>query len=132
MNNKILKIWGERRRLLLTNQTEIDLLYLNKDHYCSTHKHVKKSNKFFVVEGKVKINTEFGDKILEKNESWTVNAPVKHRFMALEDSVMIELAFVNKGKISPDDINRERQGGKILNGVEMTEDEMREQGLLNL
>ena len=40
------KVWGERRRLLLTNKVEIDLLYLHKDCFCSTHRHVDKINVF--------------------------------------------------------------------------------------
>ena len=130
--SNINKIWGERRRLLLTDQTEIDLLYLKKNTFCSTHKHEKKINKFVVVKGKVRIETEFGSKELTKNESWTVNPPLKHRFFALEDSVMIELAYVKEGTIDPNDITRISQGGKVINGKELTLKELREKGLLKL
>lgn len=126
------KVWGERRRILLTNQTEIDVLYLKKDHFCSTHSHKYKINRFVVVSGAVKIETEYGDTILTKNESWEVNPPILHRFIALEDSIMIELAFVNKGKINPDDINRLSQGGKIVNGKELTLNNLKKEGLLKL
>jgi len=132
MSNNIHKVWGERRRILLTDLTEIDLLYLNKDCFCSTHNHKEKINKFVVISGKIRIQTEYGLTILKANESWEVPAPLVHRFYALEDSVMVELAYVKEGKIDPDDINRISQGGRIVNGKEMTLEEMREKGLLDL
>ena len=52
MSDSIFKVWGERRRLLLIDQTEIDLLYLKKDHFCSTHNHNDKINKFFDADPK--------------------------------------------------------------------------------
>ena len=130
--NNIFKVWGRRRRILLTDRTEIDLVYLKKNCFCSTHNHLKKINKFVVVSGKVRIKSEYGAIILTKNESFEVRPPLKHRFFALEDSVMIECAYVEKGKIDPDDINRESQGGRVIKGKEMTLDEMRKKGVLEL
>lgn len=130
--SNIFKVWGERRRILLDDKNEIDLLYLKKDSFCSTHKHKNKINKFVVVSGSVKIEAEFGDVVLGKNRTWTVNPPIKHRFVALEDSVMIEIAYVKEGKISPDDIEREKQGGRIIDGKRYTEDKLREKGMLEL
>ena len=130
-NGNIHKIWGERRRILLTDRCEIDLLYLKKDSFCSRHKHKSKTNKFVVVRGKVRIETEFGKKILTKNQSFEVNPPTIHRFVALKNSVMIELATVKEGYIQPDDIHRIKQGGQIIDGKEMTENQMRKKGLLN-
>ncbi len=130
--SSIFKIWGERRRILLTDQTEIDLLYVKKDTFCSTHSHITKINRFIVIEGKVRIETEFGKKTLTKNQSFEVNPPLVHRFIALEDSIMIELAYVEKDFIQPKDIKRKSQGGRIINGKEMTKDKMRKKGLLDL
>jgi len=131
-NSNIFKIWGERRRLLLTDKSEIDLLYLKKDCFCSTHRHDKKINRFVVVDGRVKIETEFGSKILYKNDTWEVNPKTIHRFIALKNSIMIELAYVNKGKINPKDIKRFYQGGKIINNEYISENELRKKGLLEL
>ncbi len=133
MSEGIFKIWGERRRLLLTPQTEIDLLNVKKDCFCSTHSHINKINRFVVISGKVKIETDYGNKILYPNGSWTVYPSRTHRFFALEDSVMVELAFTDRKKeISSDDIKRKSQGGRIVNGKEITLDEMKEKGLLDL
>ncbi len=106
------KIWGERRRILLDNKNEVDLLYLKKDTFCSTHKHKYKNNKFIVISGNVVIDTEFDKANLCANDEWTVLAPNKHRFVALEDSVMIEIAWVFDGEIDPEDIDRESLGVK--------------------
>ena len=138
MSDNIHKVWGERKRFHLDALNEIDLLYLKKDCFCSTHTHKYKKNKFMVVSGTVAIETEFGKKVLTKDESWEVSVPIKHRFFALEDSVMIEIATITTaqwnftGDIDPDDINRESQGGRIINGKEMTLDEMRDKGLFKL
>lgn len=130
--SNIYKIWGERRRIFLDDKNEIDLLYLKKDSFCSTHTHKYKANKFVVISGRVRIRTEFGTKVLNKNESHTVNPPICHRFFALEDSIMIELAYVKEGKINPNDIDRVNQGGRFINGKEYTEDELRKKGMLEL
>jgi len=132
MESNIHKVWGERRRIRLDEKNEIDLLYVNKDAFCSTHTHEFKTNKFIVIKGKVRVETAFGNTILTQNESWVVEPPLKHRFFALEDSIMIELAYVEEGKIYPEDINRESQGGRVIDGEELTLDQMREKGLLNL
>lgn len=136
-NGNIFKIWGERRRIRLDDKNEIDLLYLKKDSFCSLHKHKNKINKFVVISGKVKIETEFGNKILIKNQSFEVYPPIIHRFYALKDSVMIELAYIEPYKycsvnIDPKDINRISQGGKVIDGKEITADEMRKKGLLEI
>lgn len=132
MSESIFKIWGERRRIYLDDKTEIDLLYVKKNTFCSTHYHEAKSNKFYVIQGCIAIRTPYGSKILNANESWIVEPPLKHRFEALEDSIMIEMAFVKEGKIDTKDIIREKLGGKIINGEEKTINELEKQGLLEL
>lgn len=127
-----LKIWGERRRILLDDKNEIDLLYLKKNSFCSWHKHLEKINRFILVSGKVSIITEFGTKELKINEPFDVLPPLKHRFVIQEDSVMIEMAYVEKGNINPDDITRIAQGGRILKGVYLTIPELEEKGFLDL
>ena len=128
----IFKCWGERRRIHLDDKNEIDLLYLKKDTFCSTHTHKYKNNKFIVISGNVIIETEFDKANLGANDEWTVLAPNKHRFVALEDSVMIEMASVYEGIIDPEDIDRESLGGKIIEDVEYTINQLKEKGWLEL
>ena len=130
--SNVFKVWGLRKRILLTETSEIDLLYLRKNSFCSTHNHKIKINKFIVIEGKVRIESEYGKITLTKNESFEIRPPLNHRFYALEDSVMIECAYVENGKIDANDINRKSQGGRIVKGKEMTLDEMRKKGKLDL
>ena len=130
--DNINKIWGKRLRIHLDAQHETDLVHLKKDTFCSTHDHKYKSNKFVVVSGKVKIETEYGNTILFPNDSWTVNAPLKHRFVALENSIMIEMAFVEEGEIDPSDINRISLGGRIIDGEEYPIDILKQKGMLDL
>ena len=130
-NSNIYKIWGERRRMLLTKQCEIDLLYLKANTFSSKHNHKNKINRFYVIEGEVRIETEFGTKFLKKDQSFEVRPPLIHRFYALRDSIMVELAYVEDGLIQPTDIQRFLQGGRYIEGRgNLTEDTLRKEGLL--
>ncbi len=126
------KVWGLRKRILLTDTCEIDLLHIYDNSFCSIHKHQKKINKFVLLSGKVRIESEYGYTTLKPGEEFEVRPPLKHRFFAVEHSDMIELAYVETGKIDPNDIDRESQGGRIVKGKEMTLDEMRKKGMLEL
>jgi len=133
MLNNVFKIWGERHRILLDEKNEMDVLLLKKGTFCSKHRHVYKDNTFILISGKVVIETEFGNKVLNlMMDSFTVKPPLIHRFNVIEDSIMIEIASVKKGIINPDDIIRTKQGGRYYNGIEMTENELREKGMLEL
>ncbi len=101
----VFKVWGTKHRIHLDTKNEIDLLYLKKNTFCSTHNHKYKNNRFILISGNVVIETEFDKANLGSGDEWTVLAPDKHRFVALEDSVMIEIAWVFDCKIDPEDIN---------------------------
>ena len=126
------KIWGVKKRLYSDDKSEIDLLYLLSDTFCSTHHHKNKINKFFILSGRVSIETEYGSMILMRGEESPEILPnTVHRFNVLEDSVMIETAYVKKGKISGNDIVRKTQGGRYVKNQEVTEKELRKKGLLD-
>jgi len=132
MEENTLKIWGERRRILLDDKNEIDLLYLKKGYFCSTHYHHYKINKFILVLGEVEIQTEFGGKKLIPGDPFEVPPNQTHRFYAKQPSVMIEIAYIiTDGKIDPNDIVRITQGGRMIKGKEVTLDEMNKKGLSN-
>jgi len=121
MNDNIFKIWGERRRIIKNDLVEVDHLIIKKDGFCSVHSHKHKSNKFYIISGKCIIKSEYGEVVLNANEYFDVHPPLKHQFIALEDTIMVEVAYI---KIDPEDINRIKQGGKIINGVHVTQDEL--------
>lgn len=130
--SSIFKIWGIRKRILLTTTSEIDLLYLRERSFCSTHTHKNKINKFVIIKGRVTIETPYGNTLLKEGEMFEVRPPLEHRFFAETESIMVELAYVEKGKINLKDINRKKQGGRVIDGKEMTEDEMRSKKLIGL
>ena len=70
--------------------------------------------------------------MLTKGQSFEVRPPLKHRFVSLEKSEMIEIAYVEKGKINDKDINREKLGGKIIKGKYLSIPELRKKGYLEL
>ena len=119
------KIWGIKHRVFENKQTEIDLLYLEKNSACSVHKHKEKINRFFLIKGKVTIKTDLGEKVLSKNESFDVEAGLVHQFIVNEDSILLEMAFVNKSSIDNNDIERLVQGGKFINGKFHTLDNLK-------
>lgn len=128
-NENIHKVWGTRTRILKNDLVEIDHLYINKNTCCSIHYHKHKSNRFYVINGKCKIKTELGEVILENNQHFDVHAPMVHQFIAMEDTVMIECAYI---KIDENDIIRSKQGGKIINGKYITQDELKKLKKLDL
>jgi len=131
-SSNIFKVWGTRNRILLTDTCEIDYLKLKANTYCSQHTHENKINLFYVLKGKVRIESEFGKVVLQKGQGFEVSPPLKHRFVVLVDSEMVEIAFVNKGKIDANDIKREKQGGRIIKGKYIGIPELRKQGYLEL
>jgi quercetin dioxygenase-like cupin family protein len=126
----IRKIWGNCYKILRLDNAEIDLLYLEKDSVCSKHYHNEKRNLFLLISGKVNIVTDLGTKELVINEPFEVDTNCTHRFDALEDSILLEIAYVENGKIDKDDIVREIQGGKFIEGKFYTLDELKEKNWL--
>jgi len=126
------KIWGKKYNLFTSDKVIIDMLYLKANTFCSSHTHKTKYNRFIGVSGKVEISTIFASKILKKDDIFEVEPNIKHRFKVLTNAIMIEISYVLKGKIKEDDIIRESLGGKIIDGVEYTIDELKEKGLLEL
>lgn len=158
------KVWGKKTRIYSDDNTEIDVLYLNKDSFCSLHSHNYKSNKFYVICGNVQIKTEYGTEVLREGNIFTVDAPTIHQFRVLSDAIIIEVAYTKpqnsdktdliiglfkRGVISeaekykyvnekstkvidPNDINRISQGGKFVDGKDVTLDQLRKEGKLLL
>jgi len=126
MENNIKKVWGLCSKLLRTDQTEIDLLTLEKNTGCSQHYHLKKINRFILLKGDVRIKTDLGEHKLKLQIPFDVLPNLKHQFIAKKDSLLLEIAFVNEGKIQEGDIKRLVQGGKFIRGKFYTLDQLRE------
>jgi dTDP-4-dehydrorhamnose 3,5-epimerase-like enzyme len=125
------KVWGKKDTIFRENNVAVDILYLKKNTFCSWHYHNTKYNKFVVLSGKIRI--EFKDSKmtgdygieLDKISGFDyaiVNPEKEHRFVVLEDSVVIEIMYTDKDKpLYDDDIVRSKQGGKIIDGKEIRE-----------
>ena len=128
MSQTTLKIWGEKNRVFENEKIEVDILNLKAHTMCSKHKHTNKNNYFYVISGLVNIVTELGEVLLVAGEDINVPAKLIHQFRPLMDSVMLEIASVDEGIIDKEDILRYCQGGKVINGIDVTEDELRKHG----
>lgn len=120
------KVWGIKHRILDLHNLEADLLYLEKDTACSIHYHKKKINRFILLKGAVSVNTDLGIIFLEPNLPFDADPNLTHQFQAHEDSILIELAYVKDGDIEENDIVRQKQGGKYINGNFYTLEQLKE------
>jgi len=109
------KVWGNTRTIFNKNNTMINYLVLNKGHsWCSKHYHAHRYNMFYLISGKVNIQVWKNDydlideTLLMPEQGTFVQIGEKHRFEVLEDSVMLEIYWV---ELDPRDIIREDVGG---------------------
>ena len=125
--NKIVKVWGFKYRLLETATTVVDVLTLKKGGFCSWHYHDFKYNLFIVLEGKVNIVREtkkgIKTKTLLKGEYYAVAPKIQHQFVSKEKSKIMEVMYTNP--VLEDDIIRLKQGGLIIDDEYITEDELK-------
>ena len=82
---------------------------IKKGYRCSYHYHRFKVNKFYVLEGELKIRHEQGETILNKGEVFTISPPNKHCFIGITDVLAIEVVSV---QLVDADIIRSDSGGK--------------------
>lgn len=109
------KVWGNTRTIFNKNNTMVNYLILDKGHsWCSKHYHSHRYNMFFLISGKVKIYTWKNDydlvdeTILLPEQSTVVDPGERHRFEVLENSIMLEIYWV---ELDPRDIIRDDVGG---------------------
>ena len=125
------KVWGHLHNVFLNEQVKVDTLYLEKDSACSIHFHNEKINRFYLIKGNVSIKTDLGTKELELGEVFDVYPGCTHQFLASEDSILIEVAFVENGTLVESDITRKVQGGKFIAGKFYTLEELKEHNWIN-
>lgn len=128
------KIWGKKINLFDREKIDIDVLFLKRNTFCSRHYHEAKSNTFILLSGCVYINTWINGSVEEKELKcfvpFTVDAEILHRFVVQKDAVMVEINAVKHGIVEEDDIIRISQGGRIVNGRELSENYLRITGEL--
>lgn len=107
MSNCWPKIWGTNMEIYSNDLCSINKLHVKKGGVCSWHSHKVKYNIFFVVSGKLEIQTDIGNSVLVEDQNFMISPGTKHLFRALEDTIAIEIMFV---KYDHNDIQREKVG----------------------
>jgi quercetin dioxygenase-like cupin family protein len=110
------KVWGQTQSLYIDANCEFHYLSGKKGGYCSKHYHKDKWNRFFIIDGKIKVTiyNENGiqdETILTDGQYTDVEPGVKHRFEVLEDCRCIEIYW--KNSLDPHDIVRDDTGGML-------------------
>ena len=110
------KIWGNTESIFDKNNVSIHRIEAKKGYMCSRHYHLHKHNMFYVEKGKLKIEVWQKDydlvdeTIITDGQSTSVPPGLVHRFSALEDTLALEMYFV---ELDGEDIIRESCGKSI-------------------
>lgn len=107
------KVWGETEEIFVNGTVSVNYLTIKEGGFCSKHKHNFKSNRFYVINGglKVKIWTKEGiedETALGPGESCNIEPGVFHQFKAPIDTECIE---IYEAKLHEPDIERKSTGG---------------------
>jgi quercetin dioxygenase-like cupin family protein len=87
------KLWGTEEWLANTEKYCGKILTLNPGFRCSYHYHKNKDETFYVLEGKVYLNLDGRDIIMNRGDSQRVLPGQKHTFASLEGiSKIIEIS----------------------------------------
>lgn len=107
------KAWGCTETIYEDGHVCVNKIWAAKGGFCSVHKHIKKQNLFHIISGKLRIDVEkngydlVDSTVIETGQSTIVPAGEYHQFVALEDSVALEIYFVDLDE----DIIRKSVGG---------------------
>lgn len=111
------KVWGRTRCCTWSPYYYYYDLEVKKNTFCSFHLHRRRSNVFFVCSGVIKVVWALGwnlyQKVLSENDDLIVDPNIPHQFQVLEDGLIREEYFSNRGEhISHMDITRFTSGGE--------------------
>ena len=106
------KIWGTTQELFNNGIVSINHLKIKQGGYCSEHCHLRKSNLFFVISGKLSIMIWQGKKkdetIIRPGESTAVGQGMFHKFRAMTE---VECLEIYETRLKGEDIVRRTKGG---------------------
>lgn len=85
------KAWGEEH-WIVNREYCGKLLILKQGWRCSMHFHKVKDEVFYVIAGKVLLETEHGDRVMLPGDHQHIPQRLLHRFSGLEDSRIIEFS----------------------------------------
>lgn len=105
------KSWGERINLFQNDLCEVSILHLTPNQRCSWHRHITKFNQFYVISGRIKIKTDYGEALVERGQIFTTKPLEMHEFQTTDmPATVMEIMYV---KYDPEDIQREDVGGPL-------------------
>lgn len=109
------KVWGQTQQLIKGSFFEVHRIEIEKDGFCSLHKHNHKNNAFYVESGFIQVEVHKNDYDLvditnvQQGELMIVKAGEYHRFKGLAESIVYEIYWVDN---ITEDIERKEVGGK--------------------
>lgn len=95
--------WGYFLQFTKNEQSTIKLLYIKKGQATSLQYHHDRSEKWFLISGKVLATKGIHSRILEPSETMNIDKIQRHKLEALEDSIILE---ISKGYFNEEDIVR--------------------------
>jgi ADP-L-glycero-D-manno-heptose 6-epimerase len=88
---QVSKIWGKEEWIVNRDYCGKKLT-LNKGFRCSMHYHKNKDETFYILKGKVLMETDKETKIMAEEDSILIEPNTKHRFTGLENSEIMEFS----------------------------------------
>lgn len=88
---RVPKAWGEEHWIVNREYCGKKLI-LKRGHRCSMHFHKVKDETFYVLRGRVLLETEAGSRVMLPGDHQHIPQRLLHRFGGLEDSEIIEFS----------------------------------------
>lgn len=118
---QIKKEWGLDKRILWQTGFDLHVIYIKEGGKCSRHKHLRKYNYFFVIEGELLLIYWYYDRQERKevkkeiilsaeseNQSYYISPGKYHQFLAKTNVVALEVYY---NMVKQDDIIRYQESG---------------------
>lgn len=91
------KVWGKETWVVNNDFYCGKILDVNRGFRCSIHKHLKKLETFFLIEGQILMEMDDGGNescfIMDVGDSVDIKPNTNHRFSAIKDSKIIEFSM---------------------------------------
>lgn len=126
------KLWGRSHAIWMDHCVQVAKCEIRRGGYSSRHFHRWKDNVFIVESGEMVVRMYHGPdgrgigdhytdfQLDPTSEPFTVHAGQHHRFIAGDDTLLVELYRANGDrKVSPDDIVRCDAGGVLVEGQQL-------------
>ena len=89
---KVKKTWGFEKWLVNTRKYCGKILFIRKGCKSSLHYHKEKDETFYINSGKIKLVISGRRRIMRKGDYQRIVPLVRHQFVGLEDSEIIEFS----------------------------------------